>query len=217
MKGMFIVFEGGEGAGKTTQAQRLAERLIRADRQVVQTQEPGGTPLGRRIRHLLLDPEAPVIPPMAEFLLYAADRAAHVEQVIRPALDEGKVVISDRYVDSSVAYQGGGRGLQQVLLVSEVATGFLQPDLVVVLDIDPAVGLARSGRTDRMEREQLDFHQRVRSAFLARAAGAQVGARGRRYMVLDATEPEKAITDKVVDRVAELTVETVRRRAKVDA
>lgn len=217
MKGMFIVFEGGEGAGKTTQAQLLADRLNGAQRDVVLTREPGGTPVGNRIRDLLLDPDGPPIPPMAEFLLYAADRAAHVEQVIRPEIEAGKVVISDRFVDSSVAYQGGGRGLQQVLLVSEVAAGFLQPDLVVLLDIDPEVGLTRGGRYDRIEREQLEFHQRVRSAFLARAAGVHVAGRTRRYMVLDATQPPDTIAAQVSDRVAELTLETVRRRAQVDA
>lgn len=217
MKGMFIVFEGGDGAGKTTQARLLADRFTRADRQVLLTQEPGATPLGERIRDLLLDPDGPAVPPMAEFLLYAADRAAHVAQVIRPALDAGTTVICDRFVDSSIAYQGGGRGVQQVLLVSEVATGFLQPDLVVVLDIDPVIGLARAGHGDRIEREQLDFHQRVRSAYLARAAGAQVGSRGRRYVVVDATKPAEDIAGQVSDRVAELTLQTVRRRKPVDA
>jgi dTMP kinase len=223
MKGMLIVFEGGEGAGKTTQAQRLADRLTTAQRDVVLTREPGGTPLGKRLRHLLLDPELarPNIPPMAEFLLYAADRAAHVELVIRPAIEAGKVVISDRFTDSSVAYQGGGNGIQQVLLVSEIATGFLQPDLVVLLDVDPQVGLGRVAdrgeRSSLVEAKELAFHQRVRAAFLARAAGVHVTARSRRYMVLDATQPPNVIAGQVADRVAELTLETVRRRAKVDA
>lgn len=220
-KGTFVVFEGGEGAGKSTQARLLFDALTRADRPALLTHEPGATPLGQRIRHLLLtaDPEQPTIPPMAEMLLYAADRATHVEQVIRPALERGEVVVCDRYVDSSIAYQGGGRGLQQVLLVSEIATGFLQPDLVVVLDIDPQEGLARirDRATDRIEAEQLEFHQRVRAGFLARATAVQVaaGARHRRYMVMDATQPPEVIAAQVKDRVSELLFQRVRGKVAV--
>jgi dTMP kinase len=231
-KGTFVVFEGGEGAGKSTQAQMLYEALQCADRPALLTREPGATPLGQRIRHLLLSPEPEphlpgnlphppqlVIPPMAELLLYAADRAAHVEQVIRPALARGDVVICDRYVDSSVAYQGGGRGVQQVLLVCEIATGFLQPDLVVLLDIDPQEGLARirDRAADRIEAEQLEFHHRVRAGFLARATAVSVaaGARHRRYMVADATQPPQVIAAQVKDRVSELLFQRVRGKVAV--
>lgn len=231
-KGTFVVFEGGEGAGKSTQARLLFETLHEAGQPTLLTHEPGATPLGQRIRHLLLMPEPElqpgelprpaqlVIPPMAEMLLYAADRATHVEHVIRPALERGEVVVCDRYVDSSVAYQGGGRGLQQVLLVSEIATGFLQPDLVVLLDIDPRIGLARirdRGGADRIEAEQLEFHQRVRAGFLARATAVSVaaGARHRRYMVVDATQPVEVIAAQVKDRVSEILFQRIRGRVSV--
>ncbi|WP_425570726.1 dTMP kinase [Rugosimonospora acidiphila] len=203
--GRFIVFEGGEGAGKSTQVQRLANRLRAEGHDVVITREPGATDVGARIRGLLLDP-APVdggqIAPRAEALLYAADRAHHVATVVRPALNRGAVVISDRYVDSSLAYQGAGRTLpvDDVRWLSGWATGGLKPDLVVLLDVDPKVGLARAGRrsgqTDRLEGEELPFHERVRYAFLDLAA-----ADPNRYLVLDASRPPEAVAGMVAERV----------------
>lgn len=167
--GTFVVFEGGDGAGKTTQIRLLAERLEAEGVPVVTTLEPGGTKIGERIRDLLLDPSAQEMHPKAEALLYAADRAQHVAEVIRPALDRGAVVISDRFLDSSLAYQGLARGLgvDSVLDLNQWGTGGLLPDLVLFLDADPQEGLSRSGASDRLETEDPSFHQRVREAYLA--------------------------------------------------
>ncbi|WP_344618275.1 dTMP kinase [Dactylosporangium salmoneum] len=209
-QGVFIVFEGGEGAGKSTQVDRLAEALRRVGREVVVTHEPGATPIGRGIRGLLLDHPADggeELTPRAEALLYAADRAHHVASVVRPALEHGAVVISDRYVDSSLAYQGAGRTLpvEEVSWLSKWATGGLKPDLVVLLDLDPAVGLARAGRrgeADRLESESLAFHERVRYAFLDLAS-----ADPSRYLVLDATNSIDALAEGVLQRVRHLIPE----------
>ena len=207
-RGVFIVFEGGEGSGKSTQADLLAAALIGDGRDVVVTREPGATDVGRRIRSLLLDHHASGTPtalaPRSEALLYAADRAHHVASVVRPALATGAVVISDRYIDSSLAYQGAGRTLpvEEVSWLSAWATGGLRPDLVVLLDIDPALGLARAehrGDLDRLEGESLSFHERVRYAFLDLA-----GADARRYLVVDATVPAAQIAETVLTRVHEL-------------
>ncbi|MCW2602653.1 MAG: tmk [Pseudonocardiales bacterium] len=184
--GLFIAFEGGEGAGKSMQIQRLAQALRDRDQSVTVTYEPGATPAGKKIRGILLE-AAESVAPRAEALLFAADRAHHVETVIRPALDAGGIVLTDRYVDSSLAYQGAGRALavEDVRRMSRWATGGLVPDLTILLDIDPAIGLARAkGRSahDLLERESLDFHERVRQAFRALAE-----AQPRRYLVLDAT------------------------------
>ncbi|PMR60869.1 dTMP kinase [Verrucosispora sp. ts21] len=205
--GLFVVFEGGEGAGKSTQLAQLAERLRAEGRDVVVTREPGATGVGTRIRSLVLDnntdDEAPS--PRAEALLYAADRAHHVATVVRPALSRGAVVISDRYVDSSLAYQGAGRTLpvDELSWLSSWATGGLKPDLVVLLDIDPRAGLTRvaerSRAADRLEAESLAFHERVRYAFLDLAA-----ADPKRYLVLDAGHPVDQIAERVADRVTEL-------------
>lgn len=206
-QGLFVVFEGGEGAGKTTQANALADLLRRQGRDVVVTREPGATDLGERIRRLLLDGES-APSPRAEALLYAADRAHHVATVIRPALARGAVVISDRYVDSSLAYQGAGRTLpiDELSWLSNWATGGLKPDLVVLLDIDPAVGLrrarARGGGADRLERESMAFHERVRWAFLDLAA-----ADPKRYLVLDASQPPEVIKAAVARRVSAMLAE----------
>ena len=181
--GLFVVLEGGEGAGKSTQATLLASRLEALGREVVVTREPGATPVGARIRALLLDP-ATSLSPRAEAMLYAADRAQHVATVIRPALARGAVVISDRFVDSSLAYQGAGRELplREVAQLSQWATEGLRPDLTVVLDIDPAVGLVRAtGDPDRIEQESLSFHRAVRQGFLDLAA-----ADPDRYLVVSA-------------------------------
>ncbi|MEV4138292.1 dTMP kinase [Dactylosporangium sp. NPDC049742] len=205
--GLFIVFEGGEGAGKSTQVKHLAEALRKLGRDVVVTREPGATALGARIRSLVLDPPevtGEVVTPRAEALLYAADRAHHVASVVRPALTRGAVVVSDRYVDSSLAYQGAGRTLpvDEVSWLSKWATGGLKPDLVVLLDLEPSIGLARAGRrgeADRLESESLAFHERVRYAFLDLAA-----ADPSRYLVLDASMPPEALATGVLQRVRHL-------------
>ncbi|KUL32409.1 thymidylate kinase [Actinoplanes awajinensis subsp. mycoplanecinus] len=204
--GVFVVFEGGEGAGKSTQVNRLAETLREEGREVVVTREPGATDIGSRIRGLVLDKEHGAGPsPRAEALLYAADRAHHVATVVRPALGRGEVVISDRYVDSSLAYQGAGRTLpvQEISWLSAWATGGLKPDLVVLLDVDPTVGLTRvSSRgegTDRLESESKAFHDRVRYAFLDLAA-----ADPKRYLVLDAARPPEELAAAVASRLADL-------------
>ena len=202
--GVFVVFEGGEGAGKSTQVGKLAEELRAGGRDVVVTREPGATDVGARIRALVLDKgDGPS--PRAEALLYAADRAHHVATVVRPALARGAVVISDRYVDSSLAYQGAGRTLpvQEISWLSSWATGGLKPDLVVLLDVDPGVGLsrvdARGAGADRLESESRAFHERVRYAFLDLAA-----ADPKRYLVLDASRPADEINAAVTERLAAL-------------
>jgi dTMP kinase len=181
--GLFVAFEGGEGAGKSTQVALLAETLRARGYEVVTTFEPGATVIGRRLREVLLDKANTDMSPRTEALLYAADRAQHVAQVIRPALARGAVVITDRYVDSSLAYQGAGRALDDtdVRRLSQWATGGLAADITVLLDLDPQVGLRRTvGPGDRLEAEDIDFHQRVRSAFLDLAT-----RRRNRYLVLD--------------------------------
>ena len=207
--GLFVVFEGGEGAGKSTQLAALAERLRGEGRDVVVTREPGATAVGERIRSLVLDTaDAEAPSPRAEALLYAADRAHHVATVVRPALIRGAVVISDRYVDSSLAYQGAGRTLpvQEVSWLSSWATGGLKPDLVVLLDVDPHTGLSRvesrNEGADRLEAESLAFHERVRYAFLDLAA-----ADPKRYLVLDASRPAEEIAEAVARRVEEFLVD----------
>jgi dTMP kinase len=205
--GVFVVFEGGEGAGKSTQVRRLAEQVAATGREVVVTREPGATAVGVKIRQMVLDTSADTptgndLAPRTEAMLYAADRAEHVAKVIRPALARGAVVISDRYVDSSLAYQGAGRTLpvDEVSWLSTWATGGLKPHLVVLLDLDPRVGRervsARSGRHDRLEQESLEFHDRVRHGFLDLAHDDPA-----RYLVLDATAAEDELAAQVTRRV----------------
>jgi dTMP kinase len=188
---LFIAFEGGEGAGKSTQATQLHNHLRQHGEQVFATHEPGATSVGKAIRSLLLETDEPITP-RSEALLFAADRAHHVETEIRPRLAAGYHVLCDRYVDSSIAYQAAGRTLsvEEVARLSEWATQGLVPDLTVLLDIAPADGQARVGDRssaagpDRMEREPLAFHERVRAGFLAQAR-REPG----RYLVLDAMRP----------------------------
>jgi dTMP kinase len=200
--GLFIAFEGGEGAGKSTQVRLLAEELRQAGHDVVVTFEPGATDLGVRLRQVLLSRESSGLTPAAEAFLYAADRAQHVVDVIRPALTRGAIVITDRYVDSSIAYQGGGRGLPEpeVRRLSAWATDALVPDLTVLLDIAPEAGLRRrGGPSDRLEDESLDFHRRVRAMF------RQLAQHDRgRYLVLDATDTPERTHAAISDRVAAL-------------
>ena len=197
--GTFVAFEGGEGAGKSTQVALLRGWLEGRGHEVVVTREPGATPLGTQVRALLLDPAATVAP-RAEAMLYAADRAQHVATVVRPALERGAVVVTDRYVDSSLAYQGAGRELDvdEVRKLSAWATGGLRPDLVVLLDVDPVVGLARAGDApDRMEAESLAFHARVRQGFLDLAGGDHD-----RYLVLPADQSAEVLHELVLRRLA---------------
>lgn len=199
--GTFVALEGGEGAGKSTQLRLLETWLLAQGHEVVVTREPGATVAGGRIRELLLDPTSR-LSPRAEALLYAADRAHHVAEVVRPALDRGAVVLTDRYVDSSLAYQGAGRALSvdEVAKISQWATQGLKPDLVVLLDVDPVVGLSRAGGTpDRIEAEALDFHERVRQGFLDLA-----GADPDRYLVVPADQPPDQVLARVQERLGDV-------------
>lgn len=199
-RGLFVALEGGDGAGKSTQAQLLQRRLEGAGRTVVVTREPGGTPLGAEVRRLLLHGDH--VGPRAEALLFAADRAHHVDTLVRPALERGEVVITDRYLDSSVAYQGAGRALDgdDVRGLSMWAVEGLLPHLTVLLDVSPEVGRARRGDVhDRLEQEADDFHAAVRAGFL-RLAEADPS----RYLVLDAGLPPQDLHARVWERVASL-------------
>ncbi len=170
--GRFIVLEGGEGSGKTTQARLLAERLRAAGAHVTSVREPGGTPAGDRIRDIvLLDPTLAGLDPRAELMLYEASRAEHVARVIRPRLEAGDYVVCDRFSDSSLAYQGYGRGLDLDAIrgLDDFATGGLRADLTLYVDLDPRIGVARAtdgGDADRLESEEIAFHERVRQGFL---------------------------------------------------
>jgi dTMP kinase len=202
--GVFIAFEGGEGAGKSTQVRLLCAWLADRGRPARATFEPGGTPAGAAVRAIVLDRAHTGLAPRAEALLYAADRAQHAHAVLHPALASGEVVVTDRYVDSSLAYQGAGRtiGLDDVAAISRWATEGLRPDLTVLLDLPPETGLARArGRAvaDRLESESLGFHQRVRDTFRALAA-ADPG----RYLVLDATRAVEELAAEVRARVGAL-------------
>jgi dTMP kinase len=204
--------KGGEGSGKTTQARMLAIWLRDQGHDVVQTREPGATKVGMRLRAILLDAAERGLSGRAEALLYAADRAEHVEKVIRPALQRGAIVVCDRYVDSSLAYQGAGRSLdpEDVSKVNAWATGGLVPHLTVLIDTPPQVGLARlGGAADRIESEPLEFHERVRKEFRALAAAAP-----ERYLVVDGTLPPEQITRIVQDRVREIVPDPVPREAE---
>jgi dTMP kinase len=199
--GVFVCFEGGEGSGKSTQSRLLREWLIAAGCSVLLTFEPGDTEVGRELRRIVLDPATGVLSDRTEVLLYAADKAEHVDTVVQPALDRGEVVITDRYVDSMLAYQGAGRALDvdEVERVARWATHDLRPHVTVVLDLAPAHGLGRFEERDRIEGESLEFHQRVREAFVAMAA-----ADPEHYLVLDARLPVDEIAAAVRDRVAPL-------------
>ena len=199
--GYFVVFEGGEGAGKTTQIEALTKWLEARGEDVVVTREPGGTAVGERIRSLLLDPEIESMDPRAEALLYAADRAQHVSEVIGPALESGKIVVSDRFLDSSLAYQGlaRGLGLDEIYDISHWATGGLVPDLVFYLKVDPKTGFGRlNGDTDRLENESVSFHERVSIAY--RKLAKQFPDR---FVVLDGTRSPGEIHDEVVQVLEE--------------
>lgn len=197
--GLFVSFEGGEGAGKSTQIRLLRAAIERAGHDAVVTREPGGTTIGERVRQILLDPAADAMSDRTEALLYAASRAQHVDEVIRPALEKGAVVLCDRFVDSSVVYQGVARGLgdEQIAELNRWGTGEVAPDLVVVLDIDANEGLRRAGSTpDRLESEGVDFHRRVNRAFVQRAR-----LEPDRYVVVDAAGAVEDIHGRIRDLV----------------
>ncbi len=199
--GIFISFEGGEGSGKSTQTELLKKHLESVGETVTLTREPGGTPLGNQLRKILLDNATGAISPRAEALMYAADRAHHVYSLIRPALERGEVVITDRYLDSSIAYQGAGRVLQpaEVARISRWATESLTPVLTVILDLPATVGLGRLKSQDRLESEPLAFHERVRQEFLNLA-----NVDPERFFVVDATQSKEAIHEQIVERVSHL-------------
>jgi len=199
-RGVFVVFEGGDGAGKSTQIALLRDWFAQQDREVVLTHEPGGTELGRSIRQVLLHGDD--VAPRAEALLFAADRAHHIATLVRPALERGAVVLQDRYMDSSIAYQGAGRELDptDVRWLSQWATDGLLPHLTVLLDVEPAEGRRRRGGTeDRLEREADTFHTRVRQHYLDLAA-----ADPSRYLVVDAALPADDIAEQVREAVGTL-------------
>ena len=200
-QGVFIVFEGGEGIGKTTQAKLLKAWLEQEGEEVVLSREPGGTDLGQGLRKILLGHETGAISPRAEALLYAADRAHHVFSLIRPALDRGDVVITDRYFDSSIAYQGAGRVLQpnEVARISRWATESLFPTLTIIIDMPADVGLGRLKSRDRLEAEPLAFHERVRNEFLQIAAMDP-----ERYLIVDGLQEIEEIHEQIISRVGEL-------------
>lgn len=194
-RGLFIVFEGVEGAGKSTHMEGLRRFLEEFGKEVLITREPGGTVIGERIRALLLDPAAKEMDAKAEALLYSAARAQHVAQVIRPALEQGKAVLSDRYLDSSLAYQGLARGLgdDDIFRLNVWATDELMPDLVILLNVDAEVGLARStGAPDRIEQEDMSFHRKVGEAYLQLAK-----AYPSRFSVVDASQSVQAVQDQI--------------------
>lgn len=207
-RGLFVTLEGGDGAGKSTQAELLASWLAQRGLEVVRTREPGGTDLGAGLRELLLHGDERgigEISPRAEALLYAADRAQHVAEVVRPALERGAAVVQDRYIDSSLAYQGAGRPLDAVAVrgLSEWASEGLWPQLTVLLDVTPELAAERRSaagqRADRLESEAVDFHRRVREEFLALAA-----AEPERFLVLDAARPVDELHAAILARVAPL-------------
>lgn len=200
-RGVFVCLEGGEGSGKSTQSRLLREALAAEGYTVVLTFEPGDTSVGQELRRIVLSPETGVLADKTEALLYAADKAEHVETLVLPALARGEVVVTDRYVDSTLAYQGAGRALdvREVEQVARWATGDLRPHLTVVLDLEPAAGLGRFEGRDRIEGESLEFHQRVREAFVAMAKDDPD-----HYLVLDARSPVEEIHDRIRARLAPL-------------
>ena len=203
---MFITLEGPEGSGKTTAVQKAVEELTRLGYEVVRTREPGGTEIAEQIRNVILDKRNTSMDPRTEALLYAASRRQHLVEKVWPALKEGKVVICDRYLDSSLAYQGGARGLgiDNILNVNLFATENTWPDLTLLFDIEPSLGLARISKNsdrevNRLDLEKLDFHNKVRSTFLELAKRFP-----ERYVIIDAS--------KSIDEVAKATLDAILKR-----
>jgi dTMP kinase len=209
--GTFISFEGGEGSGKSTQTELLKNYLESIGEKVLLTREPGGTPLGKKLREILLDNQTGNISPRAEALMYAADRANHVYSLIQPALAAGQVVITDRYLDSSVAYQGAGRILQptEVARISRWATESLSPILTIIMDIPAETGLSRLQSRDRLEAEPLAFHERIRQEYLHIA-----NSDPERYFLVDATQSKEVIHEEIVERVSKLPQLVINQSAK---
>ena len=205
--GVFVCFEGGEGSGKSTQSRLLREWLEAEGYAVLLTFEPGDTEVGRQLRRIVLSPETGELSDRTEALLYAADKAEHVDTVVQPALDRGEVVVTDRYVDSTLAYQGAGRSLDvaEVEHVARWATHDLRPHLTVVLDLAPEHGLGRFEERDRIEGESVEFHERVRAAFLEMAA-----ADPEHYLVLDARLPVEEIAAEIRAELTPLLEHAVR-------
>ena len=206
--GLFITFEGTEGSGKTTQMERLIARLEQAHHGVTRTVEPGGTEIGRQIRRILLDSKNSGLAPTAELLLYFASRAQNVAEVIRPALAQGRAVVCDRFTDSTLVYQGAGRGLdgESIAALHTIACGALQPNLTIYLDIDLETGLGRAFERNRvadgpdetrLDNEALEFHRRVREAYLSLA-----GRERARFRVIDARGAVEAVAQSVWNAVA---------------
>lgn len=200
-RGLFVVFEGGDGVGKSTQVRRSCAWLAEAGRPHLATFEPGDTAAGRQIRALLLDPATGDLSPRAEALLYAADKAHHLAQVVRPALERGEIVVCDRYVDSMLAYQGAGRILDhdQVELIARWATEDLRPQLTVLLDLDPSAAVGTMTERDRLEAAGDAFHRSARSYFLTLAARDPD-----HYLVLAARDSLESIAEAVQDRLQQL-------------
>lgn len=201
----FITFEGIEGSGKTTQIRLFAERLKLQNRQVLQTREPGGCPIADQIRGILLHPDNAAMDSRTELLLYAAARAQHIEQIVRPALDDGKVVLCDRFTDATMAYQGDGRRLDRKLIkqLNQLASGDCRPKLTLLFDLPVEIGLGRAKQREtelqdssegRFEREQLDFHQRIRDGYLTLANNEP-----ERIKIIDASRPLKEVSRQVAD------------------
>lgn len=217
-RGVFIVFEGGDSAGKTTQVRALSRWLAERGVPFTTTHEPGDSWLGAQVRQLVLSPDSGPIGPRAECLLYIADKAQHVEEVVGPALARGEVVISDRYVDSTIAYQAAGRSLaaDDVEAIARWATGSVRPDLTVLLDVDPDQAVNRLQTKDRIESAGDDFHRRVRAGFLALAERDP-----EHYLVLPARDHVDAISRAIRHRVepmlSELGEELSDRPATMDA
>lgn len=201
LPGLFIVFEGGDGAGKTTQIEKLAEFLRSKNREVLVTREPGGTVMGKSIRDWLLEQTEVEVDPKSEALLFAADRAHHMHTLIRPALTANKIVIGDRHIDSSVAYQGVARnlGIENIKNISLWAVDGILPNLIIVLDIDVEVGQSRLNRKDRLDRESKEFHEKVNKAYLELAA-----MNPEKYLVIDAQLPIDEIAGQIQNRVEKL-------------
>jgi dTMP kinase len=200
-RGIFITFEGIDGCGKTTQMRRLAKRLRREGRAVLETAEPGGTDIGLQIRNILLDSANHKLSPTAELLLYFAGRAQNVDQSILPAIAEGTIVLSDRFTDSSLVYQGCGRGLgvDTVLTLDRIACRGLKPDLTLLIDIDPSTSLVRAevrnrrrNRTDRMEQQSAAFYEKVRDAYLALAANEPD-----RFHIIDGRDRKDVVAQRI--------------------
>ena len=205
----FITFEGGEGSGKTTLIKKIGEALTKEGLDILSTRAPGATPLGEKLRHLLLKNTTVQVGPRAELLLFLADRAQHVDEVIIPALQAGKVVLCDRYNDSTVAYQAGARGFDRnwVIELTEFASHSLRPNLTLYLDVDPEVGLARKSEKsgDKIQKSEIEFHQKVRSSFLEIAQKDPS-----RFIIIDASLPKEKVLEIAQEKVYELFAASAR-------